>query len=186
MDLNRYYVDSRRASVNISMLLMAIAGVLRLVWWILWPEELSTAFSALTQGALPILACLLYLVLVPVCGKQALWTTFIPVLLGVIFFISKATGFVWWHQLLCTALYLLVAVLYGLTVFGILPTQKLLIPLFGLPLFYHLVIQDLITNLTVYTLQDWIKEGSVLCIMAALLCLSIAMAKNPEDEKQDL
>ena len=179
-NIDRYYADPRRASVLISMLLMAAAGMLRVIWWTLWPEELCSPWVVFSQGVLPLLSCLLYLILVPLCARRALWTTSVPVVLGVIFFISKAAGFVWWHQLLCTLLYLLVAVLYCLTVFGVLPTQKLLLPLFGLPLLFHIIVQDLIMNLTVYTASQWVKEASVLCIMAGLLSLSFGMSKKKE------
>ena len=174
----RYYVEPQDALTLLAMALMAAAGIIRIIWWVLWPQELTTVWTTVTQGVLPLVAAALFLLLTPLLGKRALWTTSIPVFMGVIFFITKAAGFAWWHQLLCTALYLLVAALYSLTVFGILPTQRLLIPLFGLPFIYHLVVQDLIQNLHVYSASQWLREISVLCIMAGLLSLSAGMRRT--------
>ena len=58
-------------------------------------------------------------------GRVALWSTVLPVLLGVVFFIIKAMGFEsWLHMVLCILLYLLVAVLYTGTVFGLIQTNS--------------------------------------------------------------
>ena len=178
----KYYVEPKGPLTLLSMAFMAAAGIIRIIWWAAWPQELSDPWAVITQGALPLTAAALFLLVTPLFGKRALWVTSIPVLMGVIFFITKAAGFVWWHQLLCTALYLLVAALYSLTVFGALPTQRLLIPLFGLPLIYHLVVQDIIQNLHVYTASQWLREISVLCIMAGLLSLSAGMRRAASED----
>jgi hypothetical protein len=127
---------------------------------------------------LPLTACVLFVVCLLGFGKRRLWLSFIPAAMGVLFFLLKATTFVWWHQALCTLLYLLVAALYGLTVFGIFPIRKLLIPLFGLPLCFHIFVEDGILHRTVYHMTDWFQEWSVLAIMAGLLCLAFAMKER--------
>lgn len=100
------------------------------------------------------------------------------VVIGVVFFILKARNFEPVHQTLCTILYVLVLVLFTLTVLGLLPTKKLLYPLFGLPLAYHILVED--TKAYFFAdppvpVRQWMPELSVLCIMAALLCLSISL-----------
>jgi hypothetical protein len=79
-------------------------------------------------------------------------------------------------------LYTLVLLLYSATVLGFLPSKKLLYPLFGLPLIYHIFVEDM----KIYVLAkppvpfvEWLPEISVLLIMAGLLSLSIAMKKKP-------
>ncbi len=173
----RIYVEPGCTLARLACAFMACSMVLRLVWCARFPGELSGS-AVFTQGVLPLLSAAVFIFCLLRYGKKALWISFFPVLGGVIFFLTKAAGFVWWHRALCTLLYLSVAALYGLTVFGVLPTRRLLVPLFGIPLAYHLVVQDLIQNLSVYSAAQWLKECSVLCIMAALLTASIAMREE--------
>jgi len=102
--------------------------------------------------------------------------------LGCAFFALKALTFPSvLHTVLCLCLYALVLVLYTATVTGRVPTQKLLIPLFALPLLYHIFVEDMQKT---WTLHTFLPELSVLCCMAALLCISLAMKKKnvPEGE----
>ncbi len=179
----KVYVESASVLVWVAVVFLVCSIVLRLVWCIHFPEELRGS-AIFTQGVLPLLSALGFIFCLLKYGRQALWTSFFPVLGGVIFFLTKAVGFVWWHRALCTLLYLSVAALYGLTVFGVLPIRRLLVPLFGLPLIYHLVVQDLIQNFSIYSTAQWLKECSVLCIMAALLAAALAMREEtPENRK---
>ena len=177
--LNRdlFYVDTKNWLVRLSALLMASAAVLLFLWCALYTEVL-TWYDALARGLLPISAAVIYGVLLLSRGRRGMGGTFLPVLMGVVFFILKAGTFVWWHQLLCTILYLSVAVLYGLTVFGVIRTKILLLPLFGLPLAFHLFVQDMIIYRTEFTARQWLQESAVLCIMGSLLCASVAMKKK--------
>jgi len=179
---NRYYIEPKSPLILTAAAFLAISFALRLFWCIHW--NTTDAFVFPSQVLLPLFSCVLFLVCLFCWGKTKLWTTFIPAFLGVLFFILKATGFIWWHQLLCTLLYLLVAVLYGLTVFGVAPIRKLLIPLFSLPLAFHIFIEDLIIKWDTHTAETWIQEISVLCIMAALLCISLAMKEPPMCKKE--
>ena len=82
---------------------------------------------------------------------------------------------------LCLCLYALVAVLYTATVTGRVPTQKLLWPLFALPLLYHIFVEDL--QLYVFAEPpvpyfEWLPEISVLLIMAGLLCVSLGLERR--------
>ena len=100
------------------------------------------------------------------------------VILGVAFFIIKARSFEPLHRALCTVLYIGVLVLFTTTVLGLLPTKKLLYPLFGLPLIYHILVED--TRYYFFAdppvpVWQWMPEISVLCIMAGLLCLSVSL-----------
>ena len=61
------------------------------------------------------------------------------------------------------------------TLLGLLPTKKLLYPLFGLPLAFHIV-TDLLEQVQMpLPLWNWMPELSVLCIMAGLFCLTFGM-----------
>ena len=113
----------------------------------------------------------------------------LPVLLGVVFFIIKSFTFdSVLHTILCILLYLLVAVLYTGTVFGRIRTKWLLVPLFGLPLLYHIFVEDLnaMRSANPPSFDAGMQEVSVLCIMLSLLLLSIAMKKKQPETLPDL
>lgn len=169
----RYHLEPDGVLTRAAVCFMALSMALRAVWCLLWREEAAAGLAV--HVALPLCACALFIVCLLLCGRRALWLSFFPALAGVVFFILKAADFVWWHQLLCTLLYLLVAALYGAAVFSLLPVKKLLVPLFALPLLFHLFVQDMVLQREMMTAALWLQEGSVLCIMAGLLCVSLAL-----------
>ncbi|MCD7846266.1 MAG: hypothetical protein LUG57_10555 [Oscillospiraceae bacterium] len=153
---------------------MTLSFALRLAWWLACPGDVAAA-GVYLHGALPLAACVLFCLCLLAPSRLSLRASLFPLLLGVAFFAAKAVDFAPWHRLGCTAMYLLMAVLYGVTAFGLLPLRRLLIPLFALPLAFHAIVLDLIVNRTVYTLPEWLQEGSVLCVMAGLLCVALAI-----------
>lgn len=177
----KYSLDPKSPLTLAAVCLFALSAVFRIVW--------LSAFTQAAQGRgvalhvlLPVSAAAAFIALLLWQGRDRLWLTFFPALAGVVFFIIKATGFTPVHQALCTVLYLGVAVLYGVAVLGLAPIRPLLIPLFGLPLLYHIFVEDLIQNLPTYTLAEWLQEWSVLAIMAGLLLTSLAMKRRePEN-----
>ncbi|MCD8088812.1 MAG: hypothetical protein LUE22_09590 [Oscillospiraceae bacterium] len=171
-----YYIEPK-GTIWIAVGFMALSFGLRLAWWLVWPEDTASA-GVYVHGVLPLGACVLFCLCLLYPGRMSLRASFLPALLGVLFFILKAQTFVWWHQTLCTLLHLLVAVLYGLTAFSVLPLRKLLFPLFGLPLTFHAIVLDLIVHRTVFAWPDWFQEWSVLCIMAGLLCVAFAIREE--------
>ena len=184
----KFYAEPKGFFVQAAVTLMALAVVFRVIGcWGLWTDR----FFALTQIALPAAACLLFILLVLLLGRRALWTTFLPVLMGVAFFAIKAFGFESkLHMVLCLLLYLAVAVLYVITVFALIPTKWLLVPLFAAPFLYHIIAEDLpaLNNTAApVTFSAGMQEMSVLCIMLALLFTSLGMKKKtPQLEDADL
>ena len=170
----RYHIEPDGVLTRAAVCFMAVSMALRGVWCLLWREEASRAGLAV-HAALPLCACALFIVCLLLCGGRALWLSFFPLLMGVAFFILRATDFAWWHMLLCTLLYLLVAALYGAAVFSLMPVKKLLVPLFALPLLFHIFVQDMVLQRGTMTAPLWLQEGSVLCIMAGLLCVALGM-----------
>lgn len=128
---------------------------------------------------LPVLAGGLYIAGVIAKGEKGIRITVGAVWIGILFFILKAfMTFTPFHRNLCTLLYITVFTVYTLTALGYLPTKKLLYPLFGLPFLFHLFVED--TRDYLFAIPpvpyfDWIPEISVLCIMAALFFVSLAM-----------
>lgn len=173
----RYYVEPGSGLTLAAAGIFALSAFFRLLWAILYTDAARTRGLAL-HVLLPVAACVVFIVLLLWQGKARLWLTFFPALAGVVFFLLKATGFTPVHQILCTVLYLAVAFLYGAAVFGLAPIRPLLIPLFGLPLLYHIFVEDFIINRPVYTMNEWLQEWSVLCIMAGLVLVSFGMRKK--------
>lgn len=184
----KFYVEPEGFPAQCAVILMALAIVFRLIGcWGLWSDR----YYAITQIALPVASGLLFIVLVLLLGKHALWTTSLPVLMGVAFFILKSFGFESkLHTVLCILLYILVAVLYVCTVFALIRTKWLLVPLFALPFLYHIFVEDLAAlrdTAHPVTFAAGMQEVSVLCIMLALLFLSLGIRKKkPELEDADL
>lgn len=152
-----------------------LSAILRL--WHYLPGQM-TPMIFWVHLILPVWASVVFLIGIAVGGRWAKGGIILATVLGVIFFIIKATTFAPWHQASCTILYLGVLVLFCGTLLGFLPTKKLLYPLFGLPLVYHIFVED--TQYYFFAdppvpVWDWMPEISVLCIMAGLLCLSVSL-----------
>ncbi len=137
-----------------------------------------TAEIVLLHLCLPVTAAFLFIFGILTGERYAKPLTAAAVVFGVAFFLIKARNFAPLHQALCTVLYCAVLTLYLLTAAGILPTKNLLYPLFGLPLLYHIFVEDMqlyILAQPPVPVWDWMPEISVLCIMAALFSLVFAM-----------
>ena len=177
-----FSIDSKSTWAQTAIILMLFSAIFRLIGsWGLWTDS----YFAATQIVLPICCNLLFALCVFAFGRKGFWLSSIPVLLGVVFFVIKSFGFESWiHTVLCIVLYLLVAIIYIGTVFGVIRTKWLLPPLFGLPFLYHVLVQDLAAMQDAanpVTLSAGMLEISVLCIMAALFCTGIGLKKRKPD-----
>jgi hypothetical protein len=154
--------------------MMAVSVLIRTVYFAV---EGGSAALLLVHWLLPVLAAVTFFFVV-LKGLPAEYTA-LGVLFGVVFFMVKAFTFATrLHTVLCLILYLTVLCLYSATVFGVIPTKKLLYPLFWLPLLYHIFVEDM--QLYVFAEPpvpyfEWLPEISVLLIMAGLLCISIGL-----------
>lgn len=174
-----YYLPGMTPLAVCSALFMVCSAVVRIVW-ACGETSLSRSFLCL-QILLPLAANVSFVLILLRDGKERLFRSAIPVWLGCVFFAVKALGFPSrLHTALCLLLYALVAALYTATVTGRVPTQKLLWLLFGLPLLYHIFVED--TRKTGWPVHDWLPEVSVLLCMAALLSVSVAMKKRTPEE----
>ena len=175
----KFYTERNSFGVQAMIILMALSIAFRLIGcWGLWNDR----SFALAQIALPIGSALLLMVFVWLFGRRALWMTFVPVILGAVFFIIKSLGFESTiHTVLCILLYAAVIALYSGTVFGLIQTKWILVALFGLPFLYHIFIEDLPVlgdTANPVSFSGGMQEMSVLCIMLGLFCLSISMKKS--------
>ena len=181
----KFYVERTGFWTEAAMIFMVLAIVFRVIGcWGLWNDS----YFLMTQIILPIVSGLLFIVLLAVLGKHALWTTFLPVLGGVAFFVLKALTFENTTQmLLCLLLYAVVAIVYCGTVFTLIRTKWLLVPLFLLPFLYHVGVEDIARlrdTVNPVTFTAGMQEMSVLCIMLSLLFTALAMKKLVKEPKK--
>ncbi len=179
MNRIKYTTDRKSVSAFTAVIFMTLSAIIRIIYFAFSCNDI---FTLLTQFVLPVRAAVIFILVIIFFGKEKPQLTFIPVILGVIFFMIKAFTFASQiHTVLCLILYTGVLVLYGLTIFGIIKTKYLLYPLFGLPLLYHIFVEDMqlyILAKPAVPFFEWLPEISVLCIMAALLCVSIALKRK--------
>lgn len=176
-----FYIDNRTPAAWLSLFFMAVSAVIRGIYYSVTP---MTPLVFWVHFVNVIAAAVVFAASVIFFGEKCPQLTALSVLMGVVFFMVKAFTFeTMTHTVLCLILYTAVLVLYSLTIFGIIRTKYLLYPLFGLPLLYHIFVEDM----QIYILADpqppffeWLPEISVLCIMAALFCVSVAMKKRKE------
>lgn len=170
-----YWLPRVNALVVLSALFMVCSAVVRIVW--ACGEGAISRPTFCLQILLPIAANVIFVLMLFESGRDRLYRTAVPVWMGCVFFAAKALGFPSWvHMALCLLLYALVAVLYTATVTGRVPSQVPLWFLFGLPMLYHIVVED--RQKVGWPVHDWLPEVSVLCCMAALLCCSLAMRRR--------
>ena len=181
----RFYLDKTGFFAESAVILLAMAIIFRVIGCIgMW----SNRVDAIMLVLLPVLCCLLLILCIVLLGKKGFFLSFIPVLLGVVFFVFKSLSFTsWLHTVLCVILYVVVAVIYTATVIGWIHTKWLLPPLFGLPFVYHVAVEDipaLVKTPESVSFASGMQEMSVLCIMAALFCIGMGLKKRPPRQKK--
>lgn len=172
------FVAAPKRGVSLSSMgLMALSAGLRSVYYAREPLHGADFWM---QVLLPIVSAAAYILLFLLFGRKTLAPLCLPVAGGVAFFIYKAFSFPSaLHTVLCCLLYFAVLVLFCLTLCGVIRTKLLLLPLTGLPLLTHLIMDICEYAAAPNGLFPWLPEISVLCIMGALLCLVLAM-RRPE------
>ena len=175
----KFYIERNSFGVQAMVILLSLSIVFRIIGcWGLWTDR----NFLMLQIVLPVFSALLMIASVLLLGKRALWISFIPVLLGAVFFIIKSLGFEsMLHTILCIVLYVAVIVLYFCTVFGILPTKWVLVFLFGHPFLYHIFVEDLAAlrdTENPVSFAAGMQEMGILCIMLGLFFLSLSMKKT--------
>ena len=181
----RFYLDKTGFFAESAVILLAMAIIFRVIGCIgMWGNRVDAIMLVL----LPVLCCLLLILCIVLLGKKGFFLSFIPVLLGVVFFVFKSLGFEsWMHTVLCVILYVVVAVIYTATVIGWIHTKWLLPVLFGLPFIYHVAVEDIPALIKIpesVTFAAGMQEMSVLCIMAALFCIGMGLKKRPPKQKR--
>jgi len=175
----KYYLENRGFFAHCALIMLALASVFRVIGcWGIWRDRVECIMLLV----LPVCCCVLMALCILLLGRKGFFLSFIPVLLGVVFFVYKSLYFDNWVQtVLFILLYLVIAVVYTATVCGWIHTKWLLPPLFGLPFLYHIIMVDIpaLSNTTVpVTLADGMKEMSILGMLLALFCVSMGLKKR--------
>ena len=179
-DKIRYTFRRKSFLFSGALLLIALSILFRLIgYWGFWSHITSTTY---TQVFLPVLCALLLIVFLPVFANHGLWMTSIPIVLEAVFFILE-TGHisVWWVKAVSILLYIVISIIYTMTVFGKIPSKWPLVISIGVPLVYHLAVQDrtsLLEASSPDTLVAWMPEISAMSFVLALLLITLAMVKK--------
>ncbi len=180
----RLYAEPSGFWTEAAILFTALAIVFRLIGSI---GRWNDMHYLITMVALPIFSGLLFMLCLLMFSKKAFWTTVIPVVLGVAFFIFVAMTEE--NELLKVGyivLYVVIVVFYTMTFSH--PKLKWVLALILLLVFaYHVVLKDLPVLMDLehpVSFVDGVQEMSVLGIILAMLSVSLAMKmpKKPAEE----
>ena len=203
-------MDNRKTSFSISYknvgawvsaALMLAAAVLRIVLaannWLETPlvsEGPFNGWALVLLCILPVIAAIAFAAELIGHGKDRLYKTSFPVLMGSGFFIARIAYMFAdpactsvtqvWHLIGCIVLYIAAAVIWDLTVNAFRIRTKLpAVLIFLLPFIVHLFVLDLPLWLKGgAALPEVLREVSVLLIMASLAVAAIFMSKKSGDK----
>ena len=187
--MKKYYVIPKlNLAVLLSAALLLGACLLRIVYY---AGVQASVGELWLQGVLPVFAGLWLLVMLFTSAADRLHRTFLPVLLGLVFFAVKAAAFPAMQRYLCWALYIAAAAVYWLTVTRAL-NKWIFTAMTACALAYHGMVEDFWQHkyLSLYTTAlsggrtaRWylLAEGTVLMAMLALLPIAVAMVRRETD-----
>ncbi len=175
-------IDADHPAILSSSAVMSAAVLIRALYYSFFYNDSFTPLTFAVYVILPILAGFLLVLSNTLKIKSAIALANTAVVLGVVFFALKAVlDFTPLHRNLCLLLYTAVLIFYTLSVNGVIPTKKLLYPLFSLPIIYHIFVEDLPTLLSedcTIPLIDWLPEVTVILIMTSLLLQSVGFKEK--------
>jgi len=178
-DKTKYQLNRKSFLFAAALILIGLSILFRFIgYWGFWHDIDNSTY---THVFLPVLGCFLYMLFVIVFAKKGLWMTSLPVMFVAVFLILETAPIsVWWVKAVSILLYVVVATIYTMTVFGKIPTKWLLIISVGIPLIYHLAVQDrssLIEASQPDELIAWMPEISAMCFIIGLLFIALSMQK---------
>ena len=179
------YIDYKSPMAIVSYLFFLASIPFRILGY---SEHFNAPFIFITQVILPI-ACAIFMIIAFIAfGRRALWISAIPLSLGVLSFVFKLfidpryTGLL--HHIACAILYSMIVLLWILTIKSIIKTKWILAAIFLAPILIHLFIEDLpilLGKAAPLPTSMWLKEGSMLCIMFALLFCTLSFRSETQD-----
>ena len=175
----RFYVEKQSKLVQSAVVLMILSAVFRIIGC--W-KGFSDSFYAITQIALPLSCNLLFILVLLIAGKRFFSLTSVPVVLGAVFLVFKVIGCAnWLHMALFILICVVLAAAYCATVYGVIPTKWVMLPVLLLPFVYQIFVSDAAKfsdSAAPLTFAVGMQEMSVLCIVLALFSTLFAMKKK--------
>ena len=189
----KFILDKKTFPARAAIVCLIMAILFRLIGTV---GHFDDRHFLIFRMALPALSCLLYILCIILFGRKAFWTSFIPVIVGIVFFIMRilsddnitSGNLETVHIAICMALYILVAVLYSCTVFGAIKTKFFLVVLFGLAFVYHIVFEDYpaIASKTVAAEAIFMELGVLFIILGLFFaCLGLKKQAKASTEKSE-
>ena len=174
-DKRGFYIDAGRPAAIASMIAFACSVPMQILGY---ADRLNEPRVAVLLVLLPVLCDLLMIIVILKFGRNALWLSIFPVFLGIVYFFCKLVvdprGTSLLHHISAAVLYLMVVVLWSLTVLYVIKTKWILVILFMLPFVKHVCMNDIPVLLGMtdpVPVSIWLKEFSMLFMMLALsLC----------------
>lgn len=180
----KFYVDKTSFWTHGTGVLLVLATVFQFIaCWGLWTDRLFV----LTQILLPVASFLLFVLLLSLLGDKALWLTVIPFLGGVAFYGLQA-----WSEenrivmVIGITYCVLATVLYFGTVFSLIHTKWLLVPLFAIPFAYRAFYRNVLilqNTAKPAAFAAGMREISLLCVLLAMTLLALGMRKRVRERK---
>ena len=180
----KFYVEKNSFWAQGTSILLALASAFQIIGcWGLWSDH----FFALTRILLPVVSFVLFVLLLSLLGKKALWLTVIPFLGGIGFYGIQA----WYEEsrvlmIIGIAYCVLAVVLYSGTVVSLIRTKWLLVLLFGVPFVYRAFYRDVLLLQNVeepVSFAGGMREMSLLCVLLAMTLLALGMKKRVKERK---
>ena len=170
-----FYIDAGSPSAIASMLAFACSIPLQIMGY---ADRINEPRTTVLLVLLPALSNLLMIVVILKFGRSALWLSVFPVFMGVLYFAYKLgvdpRGTSLPHHIAAAVLYLMIIVLWALTVLYVIKTKWILTILFMIPFIKHICMNDIPVLLGMadpVPASMWQKELSMLFMMLALsLC----------------
>lgn len=181
----KFYEERSSFWPQAAVVMLVIASVCQFVGnWGLWSDRMTF----LLQVALPIVSFLCYALLLMLLGKHALWLTALPFLTGILYF-----GLDIWYaeskliMIIGVAYCVLAVVLYLGTVFAVIRTKWLLVPLFAIPFLYRAFYRDVLIlqrSGAAVSFTAGMREMSLLCVLLGMTFAAIGMRKRVKEKHQ--
>ena len=183
MSYNRRTLAPDSPCALLAALFMFASAAIRTAFYIINGFPLSDPWQMCVHYLLPVLCCAIMGIML-LSRKTSLIPTIAPIMLGVAFFALKTFDFAddWIfsktvHCVFCCILYAVFGLVYALTVTGVLNTRLILMLLCGLPLLFHVFVEDIfITPPTDFV--DFLPELSVLLIMLSIFVEAWGMRRG--------
>lgn len=173
----RIFIDKKSFSAGASTITLLLAIIFRLIGGIQLLDDKNMLFL---HCLLPAATILLFILTIAVFGRKVFWISFIPVLIGVAYYIFTSLDQDSKIQILLSiVLAVLVAVVYCCTVFGTIRTRLLLVVVFLLPIVFRIAIQDweVIIGAKLASFSEIMMEISLISTLIGMMFAALGLKK---------